>query len=46
MIGYKGSATLNTDLMGGHVPVAIDIKLMYYAAAASSRKTRNPLNIR
>ena len=24
VIGYKGSAPLNTDLMGGHVPVAID----------------------
>jgi len=24
VIGYKGSAPLNTDLMGGHIPVAID----------------------
>ncbi len=24
VVGYKGSAPLNTDLMGGHVPVAID----------------------
>lgn len=24
VIGYKGSAPLNTDLMGGHVPVSID----------------------
>ncbi len=24
VIGYKGSAPLSTDLMGGHVPVAID----------------------
>ncbi len=24
VIGYKGSASLNNDLMGGHIPIAID----------------------